>query len=270
MIEKFSSILKESVPFSRNPLGIFALIIIFTFPCVIGFSFFSGVLSYDQLWAVLVCMIVFLFSVIAMFFILITRHHTKLYGPGDFKDQDDFTRLAFGQGFDVMSKVFNSLISAASRGEDGKFNGLNPTTITLNESTLNALKAQALQRVMGVNHRHHSLLWVDDNPDNNIWEIRAFDAIGISVTCAKSTREALEKLEGTQFSAIISDMGRAEGDREGYVLLEQVRRRGIEAPFFIYSSSNHPDHIAEAQRKGAQATNNPQRLYSMVVEALRT
>lgn len=117
MIEKFSSILKESVPFSRNPLGIFALIIIFTFPCVIGFSFFSGVLSYDQLWAVLVCMIVFLFSVIAMFFILITRHHTKLYGPGDFKDQEHFLQLATGK---VKNRTEKYIQNAEYKGiQDG-------------------------------------------------------------------------------------------------------------------------------------------------------
>jgi hypothetical protein len=51
--------------------------------------------------------------------------------------------------------------------------------------------------------------------------------------------------------------------QEGYVLLEKIRK--YRTPFFIYSSSNAPEHKKMALENGAQgATNNPQELYQMV------
>ncbi|TAD87158.1 MAG: response regulator [Alphaproteobacteria bacterium] len=96
----------------------------------------------------------------------------------------------------------------------------------------------------------------------------AFESIGISITTAKSTLEALYILEQREFVAIISDMGRQEGEREGYALLQEVRAREIAVPFFIYSSSDRPEHLKEAKDRGANATNNPLILYKMVVESL--
>lgn len=112
------------------------------------------------------------------------------------------------------------------------------------------------------------ILWVDDRPDNNIHERRAFEALGYRFTLALSTQEALEALRDRRFSAIISDMGRREGPREGYALLKAIRDGGDETPFFIYAGSNAPKHKREAARKGAQgSTNVAQELFELVTQA---
>jgi len=118
---------------------------------------------------------------------------------------------------------------------------------------------------------HNHILWVDDRPNNNVYERRAFEAVGLRFTLTLSTNEALDLLKRNKYAAIISDMGRREGPREGYVLLDTLRREGNQTPFFIYAGSNLPEHKLEAFEHGAQgSTNNPEELFQMVMKAIVT
>jgi CheY-like chemotaxis protein len=115
------------------------------------------------------------------------------------------------------------------------------------------------------------ILWVDDRPNNNVYERRTLESLGFQFTLALSTKEALETLDKRRFAAIISDMGRREGPREGYVLLEALRARDRQTPFFIYAGSNAPQHKQEAAARGAQgSTNNARDLVDMMTQALRS
>ncbi|WP_374265585.1 toll/interleukin-1 receptor domain-containing protein [Zoogloea sp.] len=117
---------------------------------------------------------------------------------------------------------------------------------------------------------HARILWVDDRPDNNIYERKTMEAMGFSFVLARSTAEALAALAAGDFAAIISDMGRKEGPKEGYVLLEAVRATDQRTPFFIYASSRAPEHRREAALRGAQgATNLAAELVEMVVHGVR-
>jgi CheY-like chemotaxis protein len=117
--------------------------------------------------------------------------------------------------------------------------------------------------------RRKHILWVDDRPDNNIHERAAFEAMGFSFTLALSTKDALQILSAEQFAAIISDMGRREGPREGYMLLDMIRSSGDKTPFFIYAGSSAPKHKREATEHGAQGcTNRPQELFELVTKSI--
>jgi uncharacterized caspase-like protein/ActR/RegA family two-component response regulator len=114
-----------------------------------------------------------------------------------------------------------------------------------------------------------TVLWVDDRPNNNIHERQALEALGVSFVLAISTEEALEKLNKQRFDAIISDMGRPADTQAGYTLLDKLRSSGDRTPFIIYAGSKTPEHVAEAQRRGAiGCTNNPNELFEMVLLAL--
>jgi hypothetical protein len=64
-------------------------------------------------------------------------------------------------------------------------------------------------------------------------------------------------------------MGRREGPREGYALLEALRSKGNGTPFFIYAGSNLPEHRLEAQQRGAQgSTNDAQELFELVTKTV--
>jgi CheY-like chemotaxis protein len=113
------------------------------------------------------------------------------------------------------------------------------------------------------------ILWVDDRPDNNTYERQVFESLGLTFDLALSTDEALERLSNSRYGAIISDMGRREGPREGYRLLDAVRAFDKTTPFFIYASSNAPEHKREAAEHGAQGcTNMANQLVEMVTQAL--
>lgn len=118
---------------------------------------------------------------------------------------------------------------------------------------------------------HNKILWVDDRPENNVFERQAFESMGLEFTLALSTQEALHVLATRKFAAIISDMGRKEGPREGYVLLEAVRAVDKATPLFIYAGSRAVQHRREAALRGAQGTTNiAEELVEMVTRALPT
>jgi CheY-like chemotaxis protein len=114
-----------------------------------------------------------------------------------------------------------------------------------------------------------TVLWVDDNPNNNSYERQALEALGVSFVLAISTDEALKKISRQRFDAIISDMGRPPDSRAGYTLLDKLRSSGDQTPFIIYASSREPEHVAESRRHGAiGCTNNANDLFEMVLSAL--
>ena len=117
--------------------------------------------------------------------------------------------------------------------------------------------------------RKSNILWVDDRPNNNIYERQSLAALGISFTLAKSTEEALEKISKQPFDAIISDMGRPPDSQAGYTLLDALRSKKIQIPFIIYAGSKDPKHVAESLRHGAiGCTNNATELFEMVLSAI--
>jgi CheY-like chemotaxis protein len=115
-------------------------------------------------------------------------------------------------------------------------------------------------------------LWVDDRLEKNVRERELMERLlGLRFQNVRSTPEALAEIEreGKKYSLIISDMSRPGDPQAGYTLLEQLKTKGIQKPFIIYTASGRPEHDAEARRQGAEgSTNNPQRLLDLVRNAL--
>lgn len=116
-----------------------------------------------------------------------------------------------------------------------------------------------------------TILWVDDNPDNNIWERQALESYGARFVLARDTAEAERQLqEKGPFAAIISDMGRVGDPLAGYTLLTRVRKLRIQAPYFIYTAGLAARLWPVARLRGAQGlTADPDALVEMVVMAIR-
>jgi CheY-like chemotaxis protein len=113
------------------------------------------------------------------------------------------------------------------------------------------------------------ILWVDDKPDNNIYERRAMEAYNIQFELALSTKKALAKLQQTSFDAIISDMSRPWDPEAGYTLLDALRKSGDLTPFFIYAGSQARRDAHRALSRGAQgSTDAPSELISSVLSSL--
>ena len=117
--------------------------------------------------------------------------------------------------------------------------------------------------------RTATVLWVDDNPDNNIYVRQSLEALGVRFVLATSTKDGLEQARRQKFDAIISDMSRDHDGTAGYKLLEQLREAGIQSPYIIYAGKIDPKQRADAKRRGAlDATDRPDEVFQLVLSAI--
>lgn len=127
-----------------------------------------------------------------------------------------------------------------------------------------AFSPQSGNRMIG-----KSVLWVDDNPRNNRLAMIALRRLQLDVEQVLSTEEALAHLQRRPYDLVISDMGRGSNLRAGYDLLDLLRGHGDTVPFFIFSSSDKPEHRKEAAARGAQlSTNDMIELVDKVIDIL--
>src|SRR5260370_6827917 len=80
-----------------------------------------------------------------------------------------------------------------------------------------------------------NVLWVDDRPQNNVYERGALEALGVGFTISLSTDDAIAKLKSKTFDLIISDMGTPPDQTPAYTLLHHLQTTGNQPPSVIYS-----------------------------------
>jgi CheY-like chemotaxis protein len=250
MNDSFKSFGDTAKGLSKNPLGIIALFIVLVYGFASLVTAFSGSLNVNERLPLIWFLVVFPVLVLAVFAWLVSRHAGKLYSPSDYKNEENYVA------------VVASLAAATVRRPDIDSAPAEVDFRRIAEVVRDAVPQRPAAESESWRNR---LLWVDDRPENNVYERNAFEAVGLTFTLALSTKEALEILERNKFAAIISDMGRREGPREGYVLLDTLRGQGDQTPFFIYAGSNLPKHKREAIEHGGQgSTNHPEELFQMV------
>lgn len=249
--EKFSESAKG---FTKSPLGIIALFIVLVYgfaSLVVGLG--RGISDYIA--PLIYFMVLFPVLVFSGFLWLVAKHHNKLYGPSDFKNEDNFIKAQMATA---------ASLAAATVKHPGHEGGLQDSQL---REIVNVVSSTSKRST--IEKWKNRVLWVDDRPENNSYERQAFEAQGIEFTLALSTQEALEILKYNKFAAIISDMGRKEGPNEGYVLLEKLRSIGDKTPFIIYAGSNLPEHKREAYDRGANgSTNSANELFQLVMRSI--
>lgn len=115
------------------------------------------------------------------------------------------------------------------------------------------------------------ILWVDDHPENNTFERKALEALGMKVEFVPTTVQALELIKGKEYDVVISDMSRPEGQRAGYDLLAKIKLLRPGTPFVLYSSSNTPDQENEIKNAGAYgSTSRASDLIRLVTDAIKS
>ena len=76
---------------ARNPLGIIALFIVLVYGIAGLVTFSSGVR--ETIEPLIYFLVFFPVLVLVVFTRLVTKHSDKLYGPGDFANEDNFMKL---------------------------------------------------------------------------------------------------------------------------------------------------------------------------------
>lgn len=239
---------------ARNPLGIIALFIVLVYGFASMVTAFAGSFTATARLPLIYFLILFPILVLGVFAWLVSKHSNKLFAPSDFKDEENYVKMQ-------MSAVA-SLAAASAKGQTA-------TSESDLERIVDVVRhASPSSKTASDGWRKH-ILWVDDRPENNAYERKAFEALGLRFTLALSTEEAFLRLSQDKFAAIISDMGRKEAPREGYVLLDRLRKQGDKTPLFFYASSNAPEHKRETTEHGGQGcTNNAQELFEMVMRSV--
>ena len=246
---------KVATSLARNPLGIIALFIVLVYGFACLTTGFAGSWSATERAPMVYFLVGFPILVLASFTWLVSNHSGKLFAPSDFKNEDNYVKMQ-------MSAVASLAIATTQRRET---NSPEEGVQNIVAMVQDAASSRQVKTTSWSNH----ILWVDDHPNNNIHERRAFEALGLEFTLALSTNEAFEELSTKRFAAIVSDMGRVEGPREGYVLLDALRAKGNQTPLFFYATSNTPEHKEETKNHGGQGcTNNAQELFQMVTKAV--
>ncbi|MCK8044830.1 winged helix-turn-helix domain-containing protein [Shewanella sp. 1CM18E] len=97
------------------------------------------------------------------------------------------------------------------------------------------------------------ILWVDDNPQNNLVEKAYFEQKNIGVYNTVTSEEALMLLSMYNYQAVISDMGRHGDSLAGLKLLQAIRANGHKTPFYLYTYVESAGVIDAIQESGGQA-----------------
>lgn len=95
------------------------------------------------------------------------------------------------------------------------------------------------------------VLWVDDRPENCVYEARALRNAGADITFVLTTDGAKAALVASPFDLVISDMGRPEGSSAGYDLLGFVNEYADRTPYILYTSTATSGQVDDARRHGA-------------------
>ena len=239
---------------ARNPLGIIALFIVLVYGFASLVTAFAGSFTAAERLPLIYFLILFPVLVLTVFAWLVSKHSGKLFAPSDFRDEENYVKM--------QMSVVASLSAAAAKHKSA-------TPESELEKIVEVVRATGPARAGGGDGWRNHILWVDDRPENNTYERQAFEAMGIRFTLALSTDDAFKRLAQNRYAAIISDMGRREGPREGYVLLDGLRQQGDQTPLFFYAASSAPEHKRETREHGGQGcTNNAQELFEMVTKAV--
>ena len=218
---------------------------------MLGYSFTRS-LAQGERAPLIYFLVIFPVLVLGVFTWLVSRHSGKLFAPADFKDESNYVKMQ-------LSAVASLSVASSKNPLNSGEPDLERTVLAVQQST----------RPSGPHGWHNQILWVDDRPENNVYERQAFEAVGLRFTLSLNTADALDQVPRQTFDAVISDMGRKEGPREGYVLLDAMRARGNQTPLFFYASSRAPEHVRQTREHGGQGcTNDASELFRMVTHAV--
>ena len=93
-----------------------------------------------------------------------------------------------------------------------------------------------MQRISHYPKRPVRVLWVDDNRDTVMYESGVLQGLGLLVEFAKTSANAMDRLEKEKFQIVISDIRRGDKNTEGLDFMARMRAANMQAPVIYYVS----------------------------------
>lgn len=116
--------------------------------------------------------------------------------------------------------------------------------------------------------RFARILWIDDLPKNNVFEMIALQRLGLPITVATDGDMALEYLKHDPYELVITDLSRPHDEMSVKEAIEGIRRTRPDLPVVAYTSAWGASK-PEAKDLGLTAvTTSPDKLFAAVVSAL--
>jgi CheY-like chemotaxis protein len=179
------------------------------------------------------------------------------------------SRLSAG---DVTFKGFGTEITLqeASRSVEKQLADLQEKVTQL-RSVVEQVHPEVRQtmNIAGVQESHpgERILWVDDHPANNAFEIARLRRLGATVDQVTSTDEALQSLTHDRYTKVVTDMERTENGhvtpQAGISLIKRMHENDITTPVFVYCSIGAVDlyHDKALAEGAADVTSSPVELF---------
>lgn len=181
----------------------------------------------------------------------------------------------------VTDEMSESLWTAVKSGWKKTFGG-EPAMPDVNAASLAAITKQApdipeaLAKLVGQSsalrrlERVHEvingarILWIDDHPEWNSWEIACLEAAGASVRTVSTTQSALGFVDHG-YDAIVSDIDREGSTTAGLTALPSLRAAAPTTPIILYVGHVDPLGVPVG---AFGITDRPDELLHLVLDAL--
>lgn len=153
---------------------------------------------------------------------------------------------------DLKSSSVKALIEKDSAIADGLERLLNDTPVL-----------RRLKRVKDI-VKGAKVLWVDDHPEWNSWEIAFLESMGARVRTVETTKSALA-LIGKSFDIVLSDIAREGKETAGVDALPQLKSAAPETPVVFYIGQ---EPTREVPVGAFGITNRPDELFHLILDVL--
>jgi CheY-like chemotaxis protein len=137
-----------------------------------------------------------------------------------------------------------------------------PVDVSVEDRSQVMRRARRIREVLQGAH----VLWVDENPLNNLPEQRSLQWLGIHVDTARNEDEAFTLLSTDRYDVVISEMEHGGVDNWGSQFLAQLRKRGIYTWTVFYAFDFQPSRGIPPHAFGM--TNRPDHLLHYVMDIL--
>ncbi|BCI53937.1 hypothetical protein NIIDNTM18_32150 [Mycolicibacterium litorale] len=180
---------------SRSPLGIIALFVVLVYGiAALAPALYASSLGDAEKLLLVIFIVAFPVIILGVFAWLVTAHNDKVYAPTEFLTLEDYLKFLEARSkldAEKAAKTAASLSIATLKSSAG---GQELQGSDIDQIVDVAVQA-ALPSVMKEDTDWHDhILWVDDRPQANAHERRAFEAMGIRFSRVTNTQEALELL----------------------------------------------------------------------------
>jgi CheY-like chemotaxis protein len=134
-----------------------------------------------------------------------------------------------------IGDVFSFTLSLSPADKDKAANAVGDAAAARGQSEADAA-GRLRTRVADLDHVPlRRALWVDDKPDNNVYENLALARLGVFVTSATSNNAARRYLAEMSFDLVITDLGRGPTTDNGNVLIKELHADQPALPVIVYT-----------------------------------